>query len=101
MVHANGNLYIADTYNNRIRVIDMTSEQVSSLVGSGYITWKKVKAIDARFEPLGLPTDVAVLGNMLYVLSASTNQLFEVDMKDGAARLVCDFPDDFNGLLRN
>lgn len=101
MVHANGNLYIADTYNNRIRVIDMTSEQVSSLVGSGYITWKKVKSIDARFEPLGLPTDVAVLGNMLYVLSASTNQLFEVDMKDGAARLVCDFPEDFNGLLRN
>jgi len=101
MVHANGNLYIADTHNNRVRVIDMTTEQVSSLVGSGYITWKKVKAIDARFEPLGLPTDLAVLGNVLYVLSATTNQLFEVDMKDGASRLLCDLPEGNTGMLRN
>ena len=101
MVHANGKLFIADTYNNRVRVIDMASEQVSSLLGSGFITWKKVKAVDSRFEPLGLPIDLAVLGNMLYVLSASTNQLFEVDMKDGAARLLCDLPESNSGLLRN
>lgn len=101
MVHANGNLYIADTHNHRIRVIDMTTEQVTSLVGSGYISWKKVESIDARFEPLGLPTDLAVLGNVLYVLSATTNQLFEVDMKDGAARLLCDLPESNTGMLRN
>ena len=101
MVHANGKLFIADTYNNRVRVIDMATEQVSSLLGSGFITWKKVKAVDARFEPFGLPIDLAVLGNMLYVLSASTNQLFEVDMKDGAARLLCDLPEGNSGMLRN
>jgi DNA-binding beta-propeller fold protein YncE len=101
MVHANGNLYIADTHNHRVRVIDMTTEQVTSLVGSGYISWKKVESIDARFEPLGLPTDLAVLGNVLYVLSATTNQLFEVDMKDGAARLLCDLPESNTGMLRN
>jgi sugar lactone lactonase YvrE len=101
MVHANGNLYIADTHNHRVRVIDMTTEQVTSLVGSGYISWKKVESIDARFEPLGLPTDLAVLGNLLYVLSATTNQIFEVDMKDGAARLLCDLPESNTGMLRN
>jgi sugar lactone lactonase YvrE len=101
MVHANGNLYIADTHNNRVRVIDMASEQVSSLLGSGYITWKKVKSVDARFEPFGLPTDLAVLGNRLYVLSATTNQVFDVDMKDGSAVLLCDLPEGITGLLRN
>ena len=101
MVHANGNLFIADTYNNRVRVIDMATEQVTSLLGSGYITWKRVKTVDARFEPFGLPIDLAVLGNVLYVLSASTNQLFEVDMKDGAARLLCDLPEGNTGMLRN
>jgi hypothetical protein len=74
---------------------------VSSLVGSGFITWKKVKAIDARYEPLGLPIDVAVLGNQLYVISASTNQLYEVDMKDGATRLFCDLPESQTGMLRS
>lgn len=101
MVHAEGKLFIADTYNHRIRVIDFTSEQVSSLVGSGFITWKKVKAIDARYEPLGLPIDVAVMGNQLYVISASTNQLYEVDMKDGATRLFCDLPESQTGMLRS
>ena len=101
MVHANGKLFIADTYNNRIRVIDMNTEEVSSFLGNGYITWKRVKSIDARYEPLGMPTDVAVLANKLYVLSATTNQIFEVDMKDGAAVLLCDLPQENTGLLRN
>ena len=101
MVHANGKLFIADTYNHRVRAIDMVTEEVTSLLGSGFITWKKVKTVDARFEPLGLPTDLAVLGNMLYVVSATTNQLYEVDMKDGAARLLCDLPEGNAGLLRN
>jgi hypothetical protein len=101
MVHAEGKLFIADTYNHRIRVVDFTTEQVSSLVGSGFITWKKVKGIDARYEPLGLPIDLAVMGNHLYVISASTNQLYEVDMKDGATRLFCDLPESQMGMLRN
>lgn len=101
IVHANNKLFIADTYNNRVRVIDFTDEKVSSLVGSGYITWKKVDQIDARYEPLGLPIDLAVLGNNLYVASASMNQIFEVDTKDGAARLLCDLPESRQGMLRN
>jgi hypothetical protein len=101
IVHAEGKLFIADTYNHRIRVIDFTTEQVSSLVGSGFITWKKVKAIDARYEPLGLPIDLAVMGNHLYVISATTNQLYQVDMKDGATRLFCDLPESQAGMLRN
>jgi DNA-binding beta-propeller fold protein YncE len=101
MVHANGKLYIADTYNNRVRMIDMNTEETSSFLGNGYITWKRVKSIDARFEPLGMPTDLAVLANKLYVLSATTNQIFEVDMKDGSAVLLCDLPIDNVGLLRN
>ncbi len=101
LVHSNGKLFIADTYNNRIRVADFTTERVTTLTGNGYDGWKKVKTIDSKFEPLGLPVDLAVLGNTLYVASAATNQIFEVDMNDGAARLFCDLPITTTGMLRN
>lgn len=101
LAHGNGKLYIADTYNNRIRVADFTTEQVTTLTGNGYDSWKRVKSIDSKFEPLGLPVDLAILGNKLYVASAATNQIFEVDMNDGMARLFCDLPESNEGLLRN
>jgi hypothetical protein len=101
LVHSNGKLFIADTYNNRIRVVDFAKENVSTLTGNGYDSWTKVKSIDSKFEPLGLPVDLAVLGNSLYVASAGSNQIFEVDMNDGAARLFCDLPEEIVGLLRN
>lgn len=101
LVHANGKLFIADTYNNRIRVVDFAAEKVTTLTGNGYDSWTRVKSIDSKFEPLGLPVDLAVLGNTLYVASAGSNQIFEVDMNDGAARLFCDLPEEKSGLLRN
>jgi hypothetical protein len=101
IVHSNGKLFIADTYNNRVRVADFTTEKVTTLTGNGYDGWKRAKAIDSKFEPLGLPVDLAVLGNSLYVASAAANQIYEVDMNDGAARLFCDLPVSNTGLLRN
>ena len=101
MVYYNSKLYIADTYNNRIRVVDLKTEKVSTLLGNGYITWTKMDAIDSKFQPLGLPTDVAVMNNKLYVASAATNQIFEVDMKDGNAKSYCDLPFDAHKQLQN
>ena len=101
MVHSDNKLFIADTYNNRIRVVDFASEKVSTLSGNGYITFKKAKAVDSKFEPLGLPVDITVLGNNLYVASAATNQIFEVNMRDGSANAFCDLPENMVGVLKN
>ncbi len=101
MVYHNSKLYIADTYNNRVRVVDLKTEKVSTLLGNGYITWTRTDAIDSKFQPLGLPTDVAVMNGKLYVASGATNQIFEVDIKDGNARSFCDLPQDARSQLRN
>lgn len=85
-------LYIADTYNQRIRMVDFITEQTSTLLGNGYTTWKKEETIDGKHQPLGLPVALTFMGNNLYVASASTNQIYEVNPKDGTARLFCDLP---------
>lgn len=85
-------LYVADTYNHRLRKIDFETEQTSTLTGNGFVMWKRAKEIDGVHEPLGLPIDVTVMDDRLYVASAATNQLFEVDENSGVASLFCDLP---------
>ncbi|MBX7051932.1 MAG: hypothetical protein K1X54_07840 [Flavobacteriales bacterium] len=92
MVYHNNKLYIADTYNQRVRVVDFITEKTTTLLGNGYTTWKEEETIDANHQPLGLPVAVAFMGNSLYVASASTNQIFEVDPEDGQAKVFCKLP---------
>ncbi len=101
LFHHNDKLYVADTYNNRVRVVDMRAEKVSTLLGNGYITFSKASNIDGKFQPLGLPMDVVVTNGKLYVISAATNQLFEVDLEDGMAKSICDLPQSPDALLRS
>ena len=70
-VHCAGNkIYVADTYNHAIRLVDLDSQQVSTLVGG-----KKslCRLDDPACDTLGLyePSDVKQLGSMLYI--ADTN----------------------------
>jgi hypothetical protein len=92
MVYHQNKLYIADTYNHRVRVVDFITEQTSTLLGNGYSTWDKSMTIDSKHQPLGLPVSLAFMGNNLFVASAATNQIFEVDPKDGQAKMFCDLP---------
>jgi len=101
MFHHDDKLYVADTYNNRVRVVDMRAQKVSTILGNGYITFSKAQTIDGKFQPLGLPMDVVVDKGKLYVISAATNQLFEVDLSDGMAKSLCDFPQSAESLLRS
>lgn len=92
MVFFRDKLYIADTYNHRLRQVDFSSERVSSLVGNGQITYDPATTINTSREPLGLPTDTEVWDNKLFVVSGTTNQIFEVDVKSGVANLFVSLP---------
>jgi len=94
-------VYIADTYNNRIRKFDLNTELVSTLTGNGYFTNKKLEKIDGIHEPLGLPIDVAMLGGKLYAASYSSGQVYSVDMQNGECELLCDIPNEKNGLVQS
>lgn len=93
-------IYIADTYNHRVRKVDMTSEMVSTVCGNGYFTNKKQESIDGIHEPLGMPIDVAVLNEDLFVASYSTGQILKVNKRNGECELFCDIPDDGKNHLR-
>ena len=86
-------LFIADTYNNRIRKIDLNGETVVTLAGNGYFTPHKQEKIDGPHEPFGLPTDLTVLDGKLYAASYSTGQIFSVDRQNGECELLCNLPD--------
>ena len=70
---AGNKIYIADTYNHAIRLVDLDSQQVSTLVGG-----KKsmCRLDDPACDTLGLyePSDVKQQGDMLYI--ADTNNHF-------------------------
>ncbi len=80
-------LYVADTYNNCVRKIDLTTGLVETLVGTYNYSEKPVKSISNVREPIGLPSDVVIWNDKLYVSSASTNQIFEVNRRTGDCTL--------------
>jgi hypothetical protein len=77
-------VYVADTYNHAIRLIDLAEQKVSTLVGRPEI--KTVCNIDdPSCDTLGLfePSDVKVRGNMLYIADTNNHlvRIFDLEKK--------------------
>lgn len=65
---ADGLLYVADTYNHKVKVLDPETRTSTTLLGTGAEGWQDGAGAEARFyEPGGL----SVMGRSLYV--ADTN----------------------------
>jgi serine/threonine-protein kinase len=74
-VSASGNIYVADTSNNRIRMIT-TSGNVSTLAGSGIFGYLDGRCREARFSfPSGVAVDVS--GNV-YVADTGSNRIRKI-----------------------
>ncbi len=95
-----GKLYLADTYNHRIRVADIASQRVYTLCGNGQNTIQKANEIKSGLNPIGLPVGLTFWNKNLYAISASTNELFEVNPQNGNATKFADLPEGRNGLMR-
>lgn len=78
--HADGMLYVADTYNNKIKRIDLKQRRVETMAGSGKAGFAEGPAKEAMFnEPGGL----AVAGNLLYVADTNNHAIRVIDLKQG------------------
>ena len=82
-VFANENMvYVADTYNSAIRVIDLQSKQVSTLIGKSGMNGV-CRLDDPKCDTLGLyePSDVELFRDKLYITDTNNHLIRVYDMK--------------------
>ncbi|MCC7476900.1 redoxin domain-containing protein [bacterium] len=82
-----GRLFVADTENHSIRVLDLESRTVSTLSGNG----KQASTYPPRpgtgqNVSLSSPWDLLLEGQLLYVAMAGSHQLWTIDSSGGAAK---------------
>lgn len=68
-------LYVADTNNHAIRMIDLTNNQVSTAAGNGKQATTLYWGGDALSSSLSSPWDVVAVNNKIYIAMAGTHQL--------------------------
>ncbi|HEY9900509.1 MAG TPA: IPT/TIG domain-containing protein [Pantanalinema sp.] len=83
---ASGNLYVADSYNNRVRKIS-PSGIITTVAGNGTSDGPAHDGMPAIEASLGRTTDVAVGSLGLYVACADSHRVWRVD-PDGTLRAV-------------
>lgn len=73
-------LYVADTENHAIRVVDFETEQVSTLIGNG--EQAKKFNVEGDFDEISLnsPWDIEAIEDHLFVAMAGPHQLWEMNL---------------------
>lgn len=80
----NNNVYVADTYNHAIRLIDMEKGEVSTLVGrTGMKTVCRIDDPQCDTLPLYEPSDVKQYDNKLYIADTNNHliRIFDLEKK--------------------
>lgn len=82
-IHCDGNkIYVADTYNHAIRLIDLDSQKVSTVVGKAEMK-TMCNIDDPSYDTLGLyePSDVKQRGNTLYIADTNNHLVRVFDLE--------------------
>ncbi len=78
VAYHNGRVYIADTYNHRIKTLDPTTRRVDTFAGNGRPGLQDGAATAAQFyEPGGL----TIAGNRLYVADTNNHAIRTIDLQ--------------------
>ncbi len=95
---ASGNLYIADTFNNRVRRVDALTGIMTSVAGTGNLGWGGDGGLATAAELAG-PNSVAVdsYGN-LFIADTLGNRIRRVDAKTGIITTVAGDKDGYFGF---
>ncbi len=73
-------LYVADTENHALRVVDLVRGTVSTVAGTGAQLMGPRAGGPARRTALSSPWDLAILSGVLYVAMAGTHQLWAMPL---------------------
>jgi thiol-disulfide isomerase/thioredoxin len=82
-------IYVADTYNHAIRLIDLAGRQVSTLVGRPEMK-AECNIDDPACDTLGLyePSDVEARGNLLYIADTNNHLIRVFDLEKKVLRTL-------------
>jgi hypothetical protein len=75
-----GLLYVADTFNNRLKTVDSQSGETRFLAGSGAQGFRDGPAAQARFDE---PGGLSLAGGLLYVADTNNHAVRVLDLKSG------------------
>lgn len=73
-------LYIADTENHAIRVVDLEKKEVKTLVGNGKMGRKLSGTCSFNDLQLNSPWDIAVKDHRLFVAMAGVHQVWDINL---------------------
>ncbi len=76
VAYRDGKLYVADTYNDKVKEIDLKNETIKTIAGGGKAAADGPATLD---EPAGL----SVAGGKLYVADTNNHRIRVIDLADG------------------
>jgi DNA-binding beta-propeller fold protein YncE len=86
LAFAGNDLYVADSENHTVSVLDSETGAARTLAGTG----KQMRTQRDRNEgALSSPWDLVVVDNMIYVAMAGVHQIWAVDRRSGRSRVHC------------
>lgn len=76
----NEKLYVADTENHAVRLINLEKKTVETLTGNGkQAAWKAIGGA-AKTSSLSSPWDLAKIGDAIYIAMAGNHQIWKLDL---------------------
>ena len=80
IAYVNGTLYVADTYNHKIRTVNPTTGEVKTVAGTGSPANTDGAAATAAFDE---PGGISAAGGKLYIADTNNNEIRVLDLTSG------------------
>lgn len=81
MAYDGKRLYVADTENHAIRLVDFGNRRVTTVAGTGKQARFWREGGKARETDLSSPWDIVLVGDSLYIAMAGVHQLWKLDLR--------------------
>ena len=80
-----GVLYLADTYNHKVRALSLADFSVTTIAGSGERDWNDATGAEAAFEE---PNGLSLVGGKLYLADTGNHTIRVIDPGSGEVRTL-------------